>query len=149
MNFSIQTFRDLDNKQLYEIIRLRNEVFVVEQNCPYQDADGKDYHATHVYCCDDNGRVLAYCRLLPPGVSYKECSIGRVVNAPDQRGKGLGRALMETAIEYIEHTWKYSEIRISAQKYLEAFYGSLGFKTCSEEYLEDGIPHVEMLRVTK
>ncbi len=148
MNFTIKPFNELSVDELYEIIRLRNEVFVVEQDCPYQDADGKDKIAMHVFCSTNDGSVLAYCRLLPPGISYQECSIGRVVNAQSARDTGLGRKLMQTAISYIEDVWKYAAIRISAQQYLEAFYSSLGFVTQSEPYLEDGIPHVEMLRVS-
>lgn len=148
MNFAIKPFNELSVDELYEIIRLRNEVFVVEQDCPYQDADGKDKIAMHVFCTADDGAVLAYCRLLTPGISYEECSIGRVVNAQSARGTGLGRKLMQTAISYIEDVWKYTAIRISAQQYLEAFYTSLGFVTQSQSYLEDNIPHVEMLRVS-
>ncbi|RYG48604.1 MAG: GNAT family N-acetyltransferase [Chitinophagaceae bacterium] len=145
MNWQLKSFEDLSNKELYQILQLRAEVFVVEQNCPYQDVDGKDAQATHLWATDANGTLMAYCRLLPSGVSYAEPSIGRVANALVARGKGLGREMMERAILHISQKWAEPAIRISAQCYLEKFYTSLGFATTSEPYLEDDIPHINML----
>lgn len=148
MQLFIKSFEALTKLELYHIIRLRNEVFVVEQNCPYQDADGKDITAQHLFYKDNRSHdVLAYCRLLPPGSSYPESSIGRVANSPSVRGTGLGRKMMLEAIRFIHEQWQHNAIRISAQLYLKAFYESLGFKAIGEVYPEDNIPHIEMLRM--
>ncbi len=145
MNWHIKSFTDLDLHDLYYILQLRAEVFVVEQNCPYQDIDDKDQKAIHMWCSNDEGKIVAYCRLLPSGVTYTEPSIGRVVSAPSIRNTGSGRLLMEKAINYMLSELHHTSIRISAQLYLEKFYISLGFATVSEPYLEDDIPHIEML----
>jgi ElaA protein len=139
-------FHDLTVHELYAIIRLRNQVFVVEQNCPYQDIDDKDLKAIHLWSCANDGNVTAYCRLLPAGISYSEASIGRVATAATVRNTGLGRALMQKAISCIHDTWNQSAIRISAQLYLDKFYTSLGFESVGESYLEDDIPHIEMVK---
>ena len=125
-------------------MRLRNEVFVVEQNCVFQDADNKDYYCYHLggYVED---QLVAYVRLVPPGKSYKEASIGRVVTSPLFRSHGIGRALMAKAIEMCLSAFEQTEIRIGAQLYLKKFYESFGFKQSSDVYLEDGIEHIEML----
>jgi len=146
MHWQIKPFEALSTQELYLILQLRVEVFVVEQNCPYQDVDGKDERSIHLWASDAAGQVLAYCRLLPAGISYAEPSIGRVANALSARGKGLGREMMQRAIQYITETWAEPAIRISAQCYLENFYTSLGFVTTGVPYLEDDIPHINMLR---
>ncbi len=145
MNWHYRSFDKLSTTELYALLQLRNKVFIVEQNCPYQDLDDKDQVATHVWCTGDNGAVLAYCRLLPAGVSYTEPSIGRVVSDPEARGRNLGRQLMEHAIQYMQQQWNNPDIRISAQLYLQCFYESLSFKRISDVYAEDNIPHIEML----
>lgn len=146
MNWHYQSFETLTVPQLYALLQLRSKVFVVEQNCPYQDMDDKDQRAIHLWLSGDEGQVLACCRLLPAGVSYPECSIGRVVTDPSIRKNGSGRLLMQQAIRYIETQWQQQQIRIGAQLYLKAFYESLGFVQSSDPYLEDNIPHIEMIR---
>lgn len=137
-------FRDLTVYELYAILRLRNEVFVVEQNCVFQDADNKDQHCYH-FCGWDNDIPVAYVRLVPPGVSYTEASIGRVVTSPAYRGSGAGRTLMEKAIANCQMLFGKTNIRIGAQLYLKKFYESLGFVQVSDIYLEDNIEHIEMI----
>lgn len=138
-------FDDLTPKELYRIIRLRNEVFVVEQNCVFQDADNKDQSCHHlmVYAGDE---LVAYARLVPPGVSYKEMSIGRVVSSPAYRKTGAGRFMMQQAIAECHNLFGEGAIRIGAQLYLQRFYESLGFIAEGEIYLEDDIQHIEMVR---
>lgn len=137
-------FDELTSRELYGLLQLRAAVFVVEQASIYQDVDGKDLNALHVMGAD-NGRLIAYTRLLPPGISYKEPSIGRVVVASSHRAYGLGRELMKRSIEASYRHFGKNTIRISAQLYLKKFYGSLGFDTVSDVYDEDGIPHIEMI----
>lgn len=138
MMLEIKHFSELSNTELYEILKLRNEVFVVEQKCYYQDCDGHDLDAHHLLCYDDE--LIGYLRILKSGVTYDEASIGRVVVKRSHRSHKIGQKIMQAAIEYLE-----PPIRISAQAYLLSFYQSLGFKQVSEMYLEDDIPHVEML----
>lgn len=137
-------FNDLTLLELYAILQLRNEVFVVEQNCPYNDCDNKDLKAWHLMGMEHE-KLLAYSRLIPPGISYRESSIGRVVNSPSARGKGLGKELMIESIQRIKLLFHTESIRIGAQLYLLDFYNGLGFVRDSEIYLEDNIPHIEML----
>lgn len=137
-------FDQLNPAELYAIMRLRNEVFVVEQNCVYQDADDKDQQSWHLSGWNGSD-LVAYCRIIPPGIAYEECSIGRVVSSPAYRKSGAGRKLMQTAINRALEQFQTDRIHIGAQLYLKAFYTSLGFVPCSEEYLEDGIPHIAML----
>jgi ElaA protein len=144
LSWTCKEFEKLDLLELYDILQLRNAVFIVEQNCPYQDCDNKDIPALHLMG-KENGKLLAYARLIPPGISYRESSIGRVVSSPDARGKGLGKQLMWECIQQIEKKFPSSSIRIGAQLYLEHFYTSFGFIRDSDVYLEDNIPHVEML----
>jgi len=125
-------------------LKLRNKVFVIEQDCIYQDCDGKDLNAFHLIGTENN-EVVAYLRILKKNVSFDEASIGRVVVDNSQRGKGTAREMMLKAIEFVKKEFGESEIKISAQEYLVNFYRSLGFQKVSETYLEDGIPHVEML----
>ena len=145
MNWHTKSFTALSTDELYKILQLRSAVFVVEQNCPYQDMDDKDMKAIHLWGSDNNGNVTAYCRLLPEGVSYTEPSIGRVATALTIRNTGTGRVLMQKAITYIHDNWNKPAIRISAQLYLDKFYTSLGFEKVGEPYQEDDIPHIEML----
>lgn len=144
MEYNIKAFKELTTDEIYEIMRVRNEVFVVEQNCVYQDCDGKDKKSYHLYYMNNN-KVLAYVRILEKGVSYNEVSIGRVLVSKEYRGKGLARDCMKRAIDFVKNNLKENTIRISAQEYLKGFYGSLGFKEVSEVYLEDNIPHIEMV----
>lgn len=144
MQWEMKAFDQLSLQELYAILTLRVDVFVVEQTCPYPEVDGKDPNCLHLLGTD-NGELVAYLRILPAGLSYDEVSIGRVVIKPSHRGKGLGRPMMEQAIHYITNEWKESQIKIGAQAYLEKFYQSLGFKSVSEVYLEDDIPHLDML----
>lgn len=145
MRWQAVPFTDLSVSELYELLALRQLVFVVEQTCPYLDCDGKDHLATHLLGRDESGKLVAYARLFPPGVSFAEASIGRVVTHPSVRRTGGGRALMREAIARTRGTFGEGPIRIGAQRYLERFYGELGFEIASAPYDEDGIPHVEML----
>ena len=139
-------FDELSAKELYQIIQLRNEVFVIEQDCIYQDADGKDLNCGHLWATI-NDEVVAYSRIVPKGVSYvNEPSIGRVISNGKFRGLGLGKQLIANSIQVIANRFFTSSIRISGQLYLKAFYESFDFEQVSEEYLEDNIPHIEMLR---
>ncbi|WP_026478488.1 GNAT family N-acetyltransferase [Alkaliphilus transvaalensis] len=144
MEWKIKAFDELTAFEVYEILKQRINVFVVEQDCPYEECDGKDLDGIHIFATIDK-QVIAYIRVLPKGISYSEASIGRVIVQKDYRGKGIATQLMKKGIEYIKEEWKETQIRISAQAYLINFYNSLGFKVVSETYLEDGIPHVEML----
>lgn len=143
MKFVIRPFQALSTRELYHIYTLRSLVFVVEQNCAYQDPDDKDLEAQHLMMLDGN-TLAGYARLLPPGVSYPEPSIGRVVLAQAYRGLGHGRLLMEQCIHRTPDLFKNQDIVISAQVYLLRFYNSLGFAAEGEAYSEDGIPHVKM-----
>ena len=144
-NWFLKSFEELTAKELYLILQLRNEVFVVEQNCVFQDADNKDQMSKHLFFMQED-ELIAYCRLLPPGLSYKEMSIGRVVSSPIIRRTGIGKILVGKAIEHCFATYGEGDIRIGAQLYLTEFYGSFGFKIAGEIYMEDGIEHVEMVR---
>lgn len=141
----IKPFQELSVIELYELIKLRLEIFVVEQNCSYQDADGKDLKSLHLMGYSNDGVLVAYCRILPAGISYAEVSIGRVVSSSLVRGSGVGKQLMLEALKCIEEKFGNSSVRISAQSYLLKFYESFGFKSLGKEYLEDNIPHMEML----
>lgn len=143
MQWTWRTFDELTKAELYAVMRLRQEVFVVEQDCPYLDADGLDQGAMHLLGMDADG-LAAYARVLPPGARYDECCISRVVTAQRTRRTGLGRTLMA---ECLAHCGS-APIRISAQAYLQKFYEEMGFRCTRKEYLEDGIPHKEMLRET-
>jgi len=138
-------FTELTLTELYAIMRLRQEVFIVEQNCPYLDADGKDLKSYHLMGYVNN-ELVAYSRIVKPGVSYQEVSIGRVVSSTKHRGLAYGRQLMSESIAQIEKQYGPVPIRIGAQLYLQKFYESFGFVKEGEAYLEDGIPHIIMLR---
>lgn len=138
------SWEQLQSDVLYDIIKLRLEVFVVEQNCPYQDCDEKDKVSFHLLGYENN-QLIAYCRIIPEGISYKNyCAIGRVVNHASVRNKGYGKILMQKAIELCKRQFEFP-IKISAQAYLQKFYESLGFEIVSEPYLEDDIPHYAMV----
>ena len=139
-----KSFTELTLKELYELMKLRSQVFVVEQNCVYLDADDKDEKSYHFYGVD-NGSIAAYARLLPPNLSFTEASIGRVLTAQSQRRKGLGLILMQKCIVKTLDLFKTNIIKIGGQLYLKSFYEGLNFTQCSQEYDEDGIPHIEMI----
>lgn len=145
MNWITKTYNELSKEELYSLLRLRAEVFVVEQDCPYQDLDNKDKLAYHLLAID-NDEVVVYLRIFKAGDYFQEISIGRVVVKPTYRSTGLGHQAMTKAIEYIAQHNKQKAIRISAQTYLKKFYESHGFKQVGEAYLEDGLPHIGMLR---
>lgn len=147
IHFQITPFNELTVAELYDILQLRTAVFVVEQNCVYQDMDGKDQISLHLLVKSTGSTLLAYARLLPPHVSYTEPSIGRVVSNPAFRKAGFGKILMQKAIESVSARWPHQGIRISAQLYLLQFYQNLGFSPVGESYLEDNIPHIEMLYI--
>ncbi len=149
MKWISKKFEELNTKELYQLMMLRQEVFVVEQTCFYQDADGKDEQAIHQWAVDEEGEMVAYQRILPPGISYKEVSIGRIATKMKIRGKGYGRPLVQKALEYIEKEFGNVDVRISAQTHLKPFYESLGFVFTGKDYLEDDIPHSEMLYKVK
>jgi ElaA protein len=145
INWTCKPFAELTVQELYAILQLRSIVFVVEQNCVYPDMDNKDQGSFHLMGWQED-QLVAYTRLLPPGLSYPYCSIGRVVTSPAARGGGIGRELMERSIRQCEILFGKGAIKIGAQLYLQKFYSSLGFEQTSETYLEDGIEHIEMLR---
>ncbi|RYG27721.1 MAG: GNAT family N-acetyltransferase [Chitinophagaceae bacterium] len=146
INWELKKFEELTVNELYAVLRLRTEVFVVEQNCVFQDMDNKDEHCYHLLGW--NGNLLAaYTRIVPTGVSYEDApSIGRVVTSPQARGSGLGRILMQHSINELFRVYGVSPIKIGAQLYLKKFYESLGFEQSSDIYDEDGIDHIEMTR---
>jgi len=148
MNWILKPFAELTANELYVILQLRSEVFIVEQNCPYQDCDDKDLHAWHLMGIQKE-RLLAYSRLLAPGISYSESSIGRVVTSPAIRKTGIGKKLMTESIGQIRNIFQTDTIRIGAQLYLKKFYESFGFTQDGDTYLEDNIPHIHMLRKPK
>lgn len=144
LQWTLTSFEQLSVYQLYKIMQLRNAVFVVEQNCNFQDADDKDQQAWHL-CAWHEDTLVAYTRLLPPGISYAEASIGRVLNARSVRGRNVGKELMERSIEAVYQLFGNTPIKIGAQLYLKKFYQSFGFTTCSDIYLEDEIEHIKMI----
>ncbi|MEO9891903.1 GNAT family N-acetyltransferase [Aurantibacter sp.] len=145
MEILVKTFEELTKQELYEILQLRSEVFVVEQDCVYQDLDGKDQKALHVFA-KKNGRFAAYSRIFKPGDYFTEASIGRVLVKKCDRKYGYGQKIMKASIKAIQNNFNQKDIHISAQLYLKKFYESLGFNQVGEEYLEDGIPHIAMIK---
>jgi len=141
MSFSkIVDFSNLTLLELYELLALRAEVFVVEQNCPYQDLDGKDQGSLHALITKD-GKLWAYSRIIPPGIAFPEVSIGRVLTSFNARGKGVGKNLMEISIKECLLRWPNYDVLIMAQSYLVKFYSNFNFVVEKDEFLEDGIPH--------
>lgn len=140
-----QAFNELSIHELYSYLQLRVNVFIVEQNCPYPELDGydeKSYHLAYV----ENDETLAYARILPKDLKYARISIGRVIVKKEARGKGLAKELMNVCLQFIEERWPNQEIQLQAQAHLAHFYGSFGFTAISDEYLEDNIPHVDMVK---
>lgn len=144
LDIKIKTFQELTTQELYSLLQLRSEVFVVEQDCVYQDIDNKDQKALHVIGFK-NKEIVAYTRLFKPGDYFKEASIGRVVVAEKERQHKYGYDIMKASIKAVKAYYDVTEIKISAQCYLKTFYNNLQFKVIGDEYLEDGIPHIGML----
>ncbi len=138
-------FSELSALQLYAILQARSDVFVVEQNCAYLDIDGKDQACLHLIAWTEKQEVAAYLRIVPPGVKFHEASLGRVLTTQVGRGAGIGKQLLQRGIAECQKAHTGIPIRIAAQQYLEKFYQSFGFVTVSEAYLEDDIPHIDML----
>ncbi|MCF8272942.1 MAG: GNAT family N-acetyltransferase [Flavobacteriaceae bacterium] len=145
LEIQIKSFSELSTQELYDLLQLRSEVFVVEQNCVYQDIDKKDQKALHVLGIKNN-QLIAYTRLFKPGDYFDYASIGRVVVAKSQRQYQYGYDIMKASIEAIKNHFKENVIKISAQAYLKGFYNNLGFNEIGEEYLEDDIPHIAMIK---
>ena len=144
LSIYFKTYNELTKRELFDIYFLRQEVFIVEQNCVYQDIDQKDQYSYHLMAYD-NEILVAYLRIVHPGISYDEPSIGRVLTKIDYRGRGIAKNIMQSAIQKVRDVYKHSNIRISAQEYLIPFYTSLNFESVGEVYLEDDIPHIEMM----
>ncbi len=145
MEILVKTFEELTTTELYQIMRLRNAVFVVEQNCIYQDVDNKDQKAIHIIGIKHE-EVIAYARILKPGDYFDHTGIGRVVVSQPERKHGYGRLLMKATLKEIAKRFGKAPVELSGQAHLTAFYSDLGFVTSGEEYLEDGIPHIRMIR---
>ena len=147
MEFQIKTFSELNNVELYKIMEARINVFVVEQDCPYKECDNKDQESLHLFyqAQEYPDQIVAYLRIIPAGISYQEPSIGRVLVKNEYRRQGLGWKMMQQAISYIKNNFDSNVVRISAQEYILDFYQRLGFEVVSEKYLEDEIPHYEMI----
>ncbi|MGB1032971.1 MAG: GNAT family N-acetyltransferase [Flavobacteriales bacterium] len=141
----LKSWSDLNKDELYRLLALRVEVFVIEQDCPYQDLDGKDQVSYHFWCQDEQRKILAYVRIVPPGISYTYPAIGRVVTHEAHRKEGLGIQLMQRSMEETRKLFPNQKIKISAQQYLIKFYQKFGFETTGEGYLEDDIPHIAMI----
>jgi ElaA protein len=150
ITYELKHFDNLSVIELYKLLQLRQEVFVVEQDCPYVDADDKDQVSYHLMGRDELGRLVAYTRILEKGISYTDyCSIGRVITSMACRSTGEGYRLMEMSIQKCNELWLNIPIKISAQAHLQKFYGRLGFDPVGETYLEDNIIHIGMVRVVK
>ena len=145
LEIKVKSFDELTKQELYDILQLRSEVFVVEQDCVYQDIDGKDQKALHVLGFKKD-KIIAYTRIFEPGLYFKESSIGRVVVAKHERHFKYGYTIMEVSIKAIKDHYHENLIKISAQCYLKQFYTNVGFKAIGKEYLEDGIPHIAMIK---
>ena len=145
LEIKVKRFSELLTQELYDLLQLRSEIFVVEQDCVYQDLDGKDQKALHILGYK-SGKIVAYTRVFKQGDYFKETSIGRVVVQENERQYKYGYAIMKASIEAIKKHYNTTEIKISAQTYLKRFYNNLEFKEVGEEYLEDGIPHINMIK---
>ncbi len=141
----VKSFQELSLEEFHDIIALRIQIFIIEQNCPYQEVDGKDKLAHHLFFKNEMDEIIAVTRILPQGIYYAEVAIGRVGVHEDYRGTGLGNQLMADSMNFVRDKYGEVPVRLSAQKHLENYYGNHGFKSTGKEYLEDGIPHVEML----
>jgi ElaA protein len=148
LRIECKAFSDLSVDELYEILALRSEVFVVEQNCIFLDLDHKDQKALHFMGFDQKNQLMAYTRLFNKSVYYQGfLSIGRVVVSPKGRGEGYGREIFGKSVEKVQELFGQKSIKIGAQAYLESFYASFGFESINEDYIEDGIPHKMMVRI--
>ena len=146
INYNSKKFSELSLQELYELLALRQDIFIVEQDCPYLDADGKDQDSIHIIGTDPESKICCYTRIVPKGISYEHyVSIGRVVVHEKLRGTGEGTRLMKKSIEVCKELFPNEKIKISAQSHLNKFYSELGFVHTGEEYLEDGIPHIGMI----
>lgn len=145
MDIHSKTFDELSTTELHDLLQLRSEVFVVEQDCVYQDIDGKDRAALHIIGLED-GELVAYARCFAPGIYFSEAAIGRIVVKDNKRASGYGDDIVKASIEAISKHYKTSTIKLSAQTYLVHFYEKHGFVSIGEPYLEDGIPHIAMLK---
>lgn len=147
ISWILKSYHELTLDEQYSLLRLRSEVFVVEQNCPFLDLDGKDKDCHHLMgFADTEPSLVAYTRIVPPGLSYEYAAIGRVVTAPHARRYGKGRELMQQSIEAVLNLYGHGPIQIGAQLYLKKFYESFGFEQVGDIYLEDGIEHIEMVK---
>ena len=144
LSIIFKSYNELTKCELFDIYFIRQEVFIVEQNCVYQDIDQKDYYSYHLMAYD-NESLIAYLRIVHPGISYDEPSIGRVLTKISHRRRGISKKIIQTAIQKVRDVYNHSNIRISAQEYLIPFYRSLNFVTVGEVYLEDDIRHIEMI----
>ncbi len=144
MSWKIQTYDELTTEELYKIIQLRVNVFIVEQQTCYEDLDNHDQNSIHISYVE-NGKLCAYSRILPPGEKFEMVSIGRVITSQEMRGTGLGKEMIQFALDIIEQQWPGSAVFIQAQEYLKKFYGSFGFEQVSEPYIYDSLPHLDML----
>jgi len=149
MKWTLKKFQDLSVQEFHDIVQLRLDIFVVEQDCVYLDLDGKDQIAYHLFYTTDQGQTVAYTRLFAPGDYYDEAAIGRVVVQKDFRNQRLGFELMTRSVQQVASLFHTKNIRIGAQTYLKKFYESLGFRSTGHEYLEDGIPHTHMLLISQ
>jgi ElaA protein len=146
LSWFIKSFEELSTHELHKIFEERVKVFVVEQNCPYQEVDDKDLHSFHVLKLEKDNALSAYARIIPDN---EMCGFGRVLVNKEYRNQGLGNELLKVVMNYIKKEIKSNKIKIEAQSHLESFYGSFGFIKVSDEYLEDGIPHITMVCILK
>jgi ElaA protein len=148
INWHCNNINELTGRQMHAILKARCDVFVVEQNCVFPDIDDNDLIALHLCGWDQHNQLAAYLRILPPNSTYAEPALGRVLSSPTYRGTGIGRQLIQEGLKQIQSHYPGLPIRIGAQSYLIKFYSSFGFEIASDEYIEDGIPHVEMVKPT-
>lgn len=148
MEWKLKMFESLTANEIYKILQARVDVFVVEQNCPYREIDGIDQVSMHLFL-ENEGEIIAYARVIPKNILYKEPSIGRVLVHKDFRGNGYAKEVLTQAIAVIKNEWEDTTIKLHGQVYLRDFYRSFGFQEVTEEYLEDGIPHVDMVLAIK
>jgi ElaA protein len=149
VDWQVKHYNDLSLNEFHDLIALRIAVFVIEQNCPYQELDGKDKKSYHLICRNGNGTIVSTARIIPPGIAYPQVAIGRVVADASARGLGLGHELMRQCMRFIVDEFGKVPVILSAQKHLENYYASHGFVSTGKEYLEDNIPHVEMIYTPK
>ncbi len=151
VQWSVVAFSDFSPEQLYDVLKLRIDVFVVEQQCAYPELDEYDRYpdTRHLLGHDNSRQLMAYARLLPPGLRYPEVNLGRLVVRADARNRGLGHVLLGKTLQEISGCWPKVPVKVSAQDYLQKFYEQYGFARISDVYLEDGIPHIEMMKEPK